>query len=165
MDACVTTKPGKADPKVTAEGTSGPFEISHQLSNKEMVPIEKPVGRQKSVFGSERILQYLQELPSYNGQIVHIEKIPAKSAKYAYLPPPALPAALEGRVRQMLGSLRLFEHQAAGIAALRQGRHAVVSTATASGKSLIYNVPVIEAIMRRSSTTALYLFPTKVSIR
>jgi hypothetical protein len=57
----------------------------------------------------------------------------------------------------------LYLHQARAIDALRAGRHVAVSTSTASGKSVVYNVPVLEAVLRDPRTTALYLFPTKVS--
>ncbi len=55
----------------------------------------------------------------------------------------------------------LFLHQARAIDAVRDGRNVVVATSTASGKSLIYNIPVIEEIVENPCSTALYLFPLK----
>jgi DEAD/DEAH box helicase domain-containing protein len=59
------------------------------------------------------------------------------------------------------GTPRLYAHQAQAIDVIRAGQHVVVATSTASGKTLCYNVPVLEAIARDSQTRALYLFPTK----
>lgn len=52
--------------------------------------------------------------------------------------------------------------QAHGVNAVRNGRNIVVATSTASGKSLCYNVPVLEELTNNSNACALYLFPTKV---
>ncbi|CAN0357973.1 unnamed protein product, partial [Hapterophycus canaliculatus] len=57
---------------------------------------------------------------------------------------------------------RLFKHQALAIDAAATGQHVALSTATSSGKSVVFNVAVIEAIVgRRPDAVALYLFPTK----
>ena len=55
----------------------------------------------------------------------------------------------------------LYEHQATAVEALRDGGNVAVATATASGKSLCYHVPVIERLLRTRGARALYLFPTK----
>ena len=55
----------------------------------------------------------------------------------------------------------LYTHQAKAIEAIRAGRNACVVTPTASGKTLCYNLPVLDAVARDSSARALYLFPTK----
>ena len=55
----------------------------------------------------------------------------------------------------------LFQHQYHGIAAVLRGRHTVVSTATSSGKSLIFGVPVLDAVARDSKSTALLIYPQK----
>jgi DEAD/DEAH box helicase domain-containing protein len=54
-----------------------------------------------------------------------------------------------------------YVHQAAAIDAARAGRHVVIVTPTASGKTLCYNVPVLDAVARDEAARALYLFPTK----
>ena len=58
---------------------------------------------------------------------------------------------------------QLFVHQTIAIDAIRSGHNVAVSTATASGKSIVYNIPVLESIMENNKVVALYLFPTKVS--
>ncbi len=55
----------------------------------------------------------------------------------------------------------LYSHQLSAIRAVRAGRHVVVATPTASGKTLIYNLPVIEKISASADTRALYVFPLK----
>jgi DEAD/DEAH box helicase domain-containing protein len=59
------------------------------------------------------------------------------------------------------GIERFFSHQVEAVNAIRQGRHVVIMTPTASGKSLIYNIPVIESIIENPGSKALYLFPLK----
>jgi DEAD/DEAH box helicase domain-containing protein len=79
-----------------------------------------------------------------------------------------LPSALSPSLVQALaarGVSRLYSHQAEAIAAAQAGRHVVVATPTASGKSLCFHVPVLDAIAREPSATALYLYPTKALSR
>ena len=56
---------------------------------------------------------------------------------------------------------RLYSHQAAAAEAAHEGKNIVIVTPTASGKTLCYNLPVINAILENSDTRAIYLFPTK----
>ncbi|HXJ48557.1 MAG TPA: DEAD/DEAH box helicase, partial [Candidatus Acidoferrum sp.] len=81
------------------------------------------------------------------------------SANFAPLPAdlkPGLVAALAGR-----GIERLYSHQADAYRAVRQGRHLVVVTPTASGKTLCYNLPVLQRLLEDPQRRALYLYPTK----
>jgi DEAD/DEAH box helicase domain-containing protein len=61
----------------------------------------------------------------------------------------------------LLGVRELYEHQVLAVDLVRSGRHVVVATPTASGKSLIYNLPVLEACHGDRQARALYLFPLK----
>jgi DEAD/DEAH box helicase domain-containing protein len=69
---------------------------------------------------------------------------------------PRLVEALRGR-----GFEALYTHQAAAVEAVRAGRNVCVVTPTASGKTLCYNLPVVDAVARDEAARALYLFPTK----
>ncbi|MBI5587110.1 MAG: DEAD/DEAH box helicase [Deltaproteobacteria bacterium] len=92
-------------------------------------------------------------------EVVHHEEIPPKQAICSE---PRIPLSKE--VRDGLGSLgikTLYEHQAGAIDLIREGRNTVIMTPTASGKSLIYNIPVVESLMKDPDTHALYLFPLK----
>jgi len=57
---------------------------------------------------------------------------------------------------------QFYTHQAAAINAIAEGRHVIVSTATASGKSAIYQVPVLRFLENDKDSTAIYIYPTKV---
>ena len=94
----------------------------------------------------------------YAARICGVFEQPAKEGRYVPLPedlPVALRAALSAR-----GVQRLYSHQAQAIALARAKRHVVVATPTASGKTLCFNLPVLEAVTSRKAK-ALYLFPTK----
>ena len=109
-----------------------------------------------------RIADFLSQLcasPEYLGQIAHVEHIPARAAEYGALSRPLPPALAEALARR--GLERFYRHQAQAIDMVRDGRHVVVATGTASGKTLCYNVPVLEAALADPLSRALYLFPTK----
>jgi DEAD/DEAH box helicase domain-containing protein len=104
-------------------------------------------------------LKHVKKLPGYRDQVVHVERLPARKARYGKLDhplPPALREALDG-----VGTGKLYTHQAQAINAVRAGQHVILSTGTASGKTLAYNVPVLEALLANRGARALYLFPTK----
>ncbi len=63
------------------------------------------------------------------------------------------------------GVTQLYSHQARSFELAREGRHVVVATPTASGKSLCYNLPVLDRLAREPDARALYLFPTKALSR
>jgi DEAD/DEAH box helicase domain-containing protein len=86
-------------------------------------------------------------------------RLPAVAATYAPFPEetdPRLRAALAAR-----GIEQLYTHQAEAFEYVLAGRNVVTITPTASGKTLCYNAPVLDAILKDPSTRALYLFPTK----
>ncbi len=89
--------------------------------------------------------------------LTHYHYLPEKKAEYGETSlAPAVIAAL-----QRLGILRLYNHQAAALAAIREGKNILVATPTASGKTLIYNLPVLEGLLKDPQGHALYLFPLK----
>ena len=90
---------------------------------------------------------------SGEGQLVHVEHLPARPARHAELARP-LPPGLDGRFPSPL-----WAHQARAVDLARNGRSVVVATGTASGKSLCYQVPIAEAVL--DGGTALLLYPTK----
>jgi len=91
--------------------------------------------------------------------VTAVRRLPAVDAQLAPFPDsldPRLKAALAAR-----GVEQLYTHQAEAIGHALSGRHTVVITPTASGKTLCYNAPVLDAILKDPSSRALYLFPTK----
>jgi DEAD/DEAH box helicase domain-containing protein len=85
-------------------------------------------------------------------ELAHLALEPARDAHYT-----ALPEGLEAAV----GVDRLYTHQRAVWDAAARGEHVLVSTGTASGKTLAFNLPVLDAIARDPKVRALYLYPTK----
>jgi DEAD/DEAH box helicase domain-containing protein len=93
---------------------------------------------------------------------LHITAVRRLPAVAAQLTP--FPEALDTRLKRALQSRgidQLYTHQADTIEHALAGRHTVVITPTASGKTLCYNAPVLHAILQDPSSRALYLFPTK----
>ena len=104
-------------------------------------------------------LQDLRRAKFYEDQIEHIERIPARTAEYGELERPLTPALLKQTAA--LGLDRLYSHQAEAVNAARRGEHVCIVTSTASGKTLCYNLPVLDAVLEAPKSRALYLFPTK----
>ncbi|MBL7074908.1 DEAD/DEAH box helicase [candidate division KSB1 bacterium] len=92
-------------------------------------------------------------------QIVHHEVIQARKGVYQKTKRPlSSPVA---RALKKMGITELYSHQAKAIDFVRGGSNVVVVTPTASGKTLTYNIPVLESILRDKNTKALYIFPLK----
>jgi len=104
-------------------------------------------------------LDHLKVSPFYEHQIVHQEHIRPQKARYGQLEKPLNPSlqtALEA-----FELLPLYSHQATAINLSRSGKNVVVSTPSASGKTLCYNLPVLDSLLKQKNSRALYLFPTK----
>ncbi len=93
------------------------------------------------------------------GRVVHVERLPPRPARFQD-PAAPLPGPLASSL-EALGIRRLYTHQAQALDHVRAGRSVVVTTRTASGKTLCYNLPVLEALLGDPRARALYLFPTK----
>ena len=95
----------------------------------------------------------------FKDEIVHHHFSAPRRAEYS---DPENPLKRELKtVLEKKGIKGLFVHQAQGINFIREGHNVVIMTPTASGKSLIYNIPVLESILHEPSAKALYLFPLK----
>jgi DEAD/DEAH box helicase domain-containing protein len=95
----------------------------------------------------------------FMGNVRAVKHLPAAQGRFADFPDWVHP-----RLRQVLekrGIRQLYSHQAEAIDLVRQGRDVVLVTPTASGKTLCYNLPVLQQILAEPETRALYLFPTK----
>ncbi|MDA8219600.1 MAG: DEAD/DEAH box helicase, partial [Dehalococcoidales bacterium] len=93
------------------------------------------------------------------GSVAACQHLPARPAITADFPAeldPLIVAALRQR-----GIESLYSHQATAIEQVLAGRHVVVVTPTASGKTMCYNLPVLNRILAEPEARALYLFPTK----
>jgi DEAD/DEAH box helicase domain-containing protein len=92
-------------------------------------------------------------------EVAYVGDEPARRPRFA-----SLPDDLHPNVREALaarGIEQLFTHQADAWDAAQRGEHLVVATGTASGKTLAFNLPVLDALARQPKNRALYLYPTK----
>ncbi|HEX9901373.1 MAG TPA: DEAD/DEAH box helicase, partial [Acidobacteriota bacterium] len=104
-------------------------------------------------------LDELQEAGFRTHSICTVKTIPAQEGQYEDYPGQVHPLLREA-LRQK-GFERLYTHQRRAWDRLQEGKNIVVVTPTASGKTLCYNLPVLDAVLKDSSTRAAYLFPTK----
>ena len=105
------------------------------------------------------VLDAMKSDPAFMENVTAWERLPTREARYADFPEglnPRLTSALRAR-----GTAPLFTHQAAAVEAALAGENVVVVTGTSSGKTLCYNLPVLQAALADSEARALYLFPTK----
>lgn len=124
----------------------------------EVIPESIPKER-KSV---PEIVQELKESPWYTGQIVPdghrvFEKQEPVYGDLNFL----LSQDLVNALYNAKGITQFFAHQSEALNSLYEGKHVVVSTSTSSGKSLIYQLPVIRALEEDYNSRAMYIFPTK----
>ena len=110
-------------------------------------------------------VERLAALPSRQGRLTHLERLPARSGRPAPWPAWADPGVVAALGRR--GVAQPWEHQVEAAEAAYAGRHVVVSTSTASGKSLAFQLPALTTLLgargrrgQRGATT-LYLAPTK----
>src|ERR671924_1289117 len=92
-------------------------------------------------------------------EIAHVTEVPARDPVLV-----PLPGELHPRLSQALrdrGLTGLYGHQAQAFEAVGRGEHLVVATGTASGKTLAFNLPVLDALAAEPKQRALYLYPTK----
>ncbi|MGL4649861.1 MAG: DEAD/DEAH box helicase, partial [Caldilineaceae bacterium] len=85
--------------------------------------------------------------------------LPAQAAQFAETPPFVHPLLRAGLARR--GIARLYTHQVAALEHAHAGRNTVIVTPTASGKTLAYHLPVLNALLAEPAGRALYLYPTK----
>ena len=108
-----------------------------------------------------RMLQVLEGLArDHEGEVLTaVRHFPAWEAEWAEFPEwvnEDLRAAYAAK-----GIRRLYSHQAKAAEEVHSGKNVVIVTPTASGKTLCYNLPVLDAVLKNADTRALYLFPTK----
>ncbi|MGH9196546.1 MAG: DEAD/DEAH box helicase, partial [Acidimicrobiia bacterium] len=103
------------------------------------------------------LLRSWEQNPDRDGELVHVHEQPARQARFGQVDlDPLLAARLTER-----GIDLLYRHQARAIAAVRSGTNVVLAAGTAAGKSLCFQVPILEAILKDPKTTSLLIYPTK----
>ncbi len=107
---------------------------------------------------ARQFVDWLADSP-FGPDVAAVQRLPAREARFAQWP-----AGLDRRIVDALGHRGIgqpFVHQAEAIQRALAGESFVVVTPTASGKTLCYNVPVLQAILDNPEARAIYLFPTK----
>jgi DEAD/DEAH box helicase domain-containing protein len=105
------------------------------------------------------VLESLRTDTAFSKNITRWEKIPAKEGSYR-----PIPGDLHPRIKRALeqgGIGRLYSHQEESYRIVRSGKNLTVVTPTASGKTLCYNLPVLQGLLENPEARALYIFPTK----
>ena len=92
-------------------------------------------------------------------ELAYLTTEPARAGRSEVFPTELDPAVASALIAQ--GVTSLYRHQAEAWEAAARGEHLIVTTGTASGKSLAFNLPVLDALARRPKDRALYLYPTK----
>jgi DEAD/DEAH box helicase domain-containing protein len=127
--------------------------MAHSLS------LQRQPGPSKSLARVREVIAELAPADRTGEVITAVRHEPAREAQCAPMPAwvrPELAAAYRAK-----GVRQLYTHQAQAAARVREGKNVVVVTPTASGKTLCYNLPVLNAVLENPDTRALYLFPTK----
>ena len=106
-----------------------------------------------------QIIDQMRRSPFFRERITAWHDIPPRPARTTPYPGWLDPALVSAFREQ--GVRELYTHQRDALDAVHRGEHVVVVTPTASGKTLCYNLPVLDAVLKDPNTRALYLFPTK----
>ncbi len=114
--------------------------------------------REGTVLGINDIIGVLKTSPEFLGKIAHIQVIPEKKAVFGACSKP-FPRPVEDYLNQR--QLKLYSHQCEAVDLIRNEKDIIITTATASGKTLAFNLPVFELLHNNPEATALYLYPTK----
>ena len=104
-------------------------------------------------------LELLQKISLKNNSIRAMKHIPAQEGRYRKYPEDVHPTLVEALKEK--GFSKLYSHQHQSWNLLKKEKNIAVVTPTASGKTLCYNLPVLDAILKNPSSRAIYLFPTK----
>jgi DEAD/DEAH box helicase domain-containing protein len=125
-------------------------------------PADSPLERVTAATSLARVREVLEAFVSRDSRgeiLTAVRHFPARAAEWADFPAWVhrdLVAAYAAK-----GICQLYSHQAAAAEAARSGKDVVIVTPTASGKTLCYNLPVLNAVLENPDSRALYLFPTK----
>ena len=120
----------------------------------------RPSGRHSTaLIGVGEVIAELASRDRSDEVITAVHQIPAREAQWAPMPEWVRPELADAY--RAKGVVQLYSHQAEAAERVRKGRNVVVVTPTASGKTLCYNLPVLNAVLENPDTRALYLFPTK----
>ena len=107
----------------------------------------------------EKVLEHFRPGGKWAKQVAHWKRVPPRAAEYGPWPENLNPDIVD--LLKKRGIEHLFTHQTEAISASLDDRNVVIVTPTASGKTLCYNIPVLQRICANPEARALYIFPTK----
>lgn len=111
----------------------------------------------------EKLLSHWKAEPTIGANITSWDVIPARQPDYRPFPDEMNPLLVQALMET--GVTELYSHQYDAWERVRRGENIVIATGTSSGKSLCYNLPVLDRLLNRAESSALYLFPTKALAR
>jgi DEAD/DEAH box helicase domain-containing protein len=105
----------------------------------------------------KQVVNALERNDRFQNQVAHIEVLPESAPTYGELQ--GLPAPIQTYLHKK--GITLYTHQVDAVKKLRAGKNVIITTPTASGKTLAFTIPIFERMYHSQSATALYVYPTK----
>jgi len=136
-----------------------PDSLAVRLAKVTPISMARPSQPSMSLARVSQVLDTFASRDSSGEVLTAVRHYPAREAQWAEFPQwvhDDLRAAYNAK-----GITQLYTHQATAAEAVHAGKNVVIVTPTASGKTLCYNLPVLNAILEDTDTRAMYLFPTK----
>ncbi|CAE6466970.1 unnamed protein product [Rhizoctonia solani] len=131
-------------------------------SSASGVPVIPSSTERPSIESVIQSLKDSRELRPYREQIVHERIFDERGACWGELTHP-ISENVASALKMARGVTGFYSHQAAAINSIWDGKNVIVSTSTASGKSVIYQVPILCALEKDKDVTAMFIYPTKVA--
>ncbi|XP_062187155.1 ATP-dependent helicase hrq1-like [Phragmites australis] len=150
---------GNGSPETLSYGANGTSEQCNIRKKSGVVKSAALSCHDMQLLEPAGMVEHLKQGLGKEGQMVHTEEVPSREASYV-----ELPCHLSEAMREALKSIGisgLYSHQSQAIESSISGKHVVIATSTSSGKSLCYNIPVLESLSQDLMACALYIFPTK----
>lgn len=142
-------------PPVSFQSVSSSFRIKTETA----VSAKKPVAISPKQFSIKDTLLEIEK--KFNNAEIFIREFPEKDPEYGRKPLKIADAIRLSLSRQGMSIEKLYVHQTEAIDNVLEGRNVVLSTSTASGKTLCFNIPVLNSIFLDGNTRVLYIYPTK----
>ncbi|KAG9125889.1 hypothetical protein FRC07_005747 [Ceratobasidium sp. 392] len=133
---------------------------THANSSKHPLPVPTPKDRKTIEEAIAELKLSEDEGHLYRDQIVYERVFDLREARWGKLDRP-LPSSVSCALESARSVTGFYSHQAEAINAIWSGKNVIVSTSTASGKSIIYQVPILCALQEDKDVTAMFIYPTK----
>ena len=105
----------------------------------------------------QNVLKTLEGNRTFSRKVEHIETLNARQAQYGEIK--ELPQSIQKYLQD--SHIKLYQHQVEATQLIRDGENVLITTPTASGKTLAFNLPIVETLIQDNDATALYIYPAK----